>query len=73
MCSQDGPPLCLGGKLCWSTQLQVFSSFLGRSSRHVLCYKMKICLAFSKLFFPFTNQQNYSGLFLILGIDLDSL
>ena len=32
MCSQDGPPLCLGGELCWSTQLQVFSSFLGNMS-----------------------------------------
>ncbi|KAF9669120.1 hypothetical protein SADUNF_Sadunf14G0075000 [Salix dunnii] len=28
MCSQDGSPLCLGGELCRSTQLQVLSSFL---------------------------------------------
>lgn len=30
MCSKDGSPLCLGGELCWSLQLQVFSSFLGK-------------------------------------------
>ncbi|KAF0906975.1 hypothetical protein E2562_013555 [Oryza meyeriana var. granulata] len=27
MCAQNGPSLCLGGKLCWGKELQVFSPF----------------------------------------------
>ncbi|WVZ16946.1 hypothetical protein V8G54_009928 [Vigna mungo] len=29
LCFEDGPPLCVGSKLCWSSKLQVFPSLLG--------------------------------------------
>lgn len=29
LCFEDGPPLCVGSQLCWSSKLQVFPSLLG--------------------------------------------
>lgn len=30
VCAKDGPPLCMGCKLCWGVKLQVFPSIFGK-------------------------------------------